>query len=178
MTKAAADAGRPAPRIVVGLPVRLTNDPEHAREDANRELAIYGQLPSYRAMLDREGAANPGDIAMVGDEAALTEGVRRVRDAGSPTSRLPRLAHRRKSSGHWSSWPAVPSADPSGGAVHNSDAENARTMPPLVRTRFGRGAHTRDRATTPKERGTRTCPPPPVLGTSLQSTLLTLGDRA
>ena len=83
VTKAAADAGRPAPRIVVGLPVRLTNDPERAREEANREFAIYGQLPSYRAMLDREGAANPGDIAMVGDEVALTEGVQRVRDAGA-----------------------------------------------------------------------------------------------
>ena len=83
VTKAAADAGRPAPRIVVGLPVRLTNDPERAREEANREFAMYGQLPSYRAMLDREGAANPGDIAMVGDEAALTAGVQRVRDAGA-----------------------------------------------------------------------------------------------
>ena len=83
VTKAAADAGRPAPRIVVGLPVRLTNDPERAREEANRQFAMYGQLPSYRAMLDREGAANPGDIAMVGDEAALTAGVQRVRDAGA-----------------------------------------------------------------------------------------------
>ena len=83
VTKAAAGAGRPAPRIVVGLPVRLTNDPERARDEANRLFAMYGQLPSYRAMLDREGAANPGDIAIVGDEAALTAGVQRVRDAGA-----------------------------------------------------------------------------------------------
>ena len=34
-------------------------------------FAIYGQLPSYRAMLDREGAAGPGDVAIVGDEDAV-----------------------------------------------------------------------------------------------------------
>jgi F420-dependent oxidoreductase-like protein len=83
LTKAAADAARRAPRVVVGLPMRLTNDPAGAREEANRDFVIYGQLPSYRAMLDREGAANPGDIAIVGDEAALTAGVQRIKDAGA-----------------------------------------------------------------------------------------------
>jgi hypothetical protein len=39
-------------------------------------------LPSYRAMLDREGVAGPGDIAMVGDEAALRAGIARLRDIG------------------------------------------------------------------------------------------------
>ena len=29
---------------------------------------MYGQLPSYRAMLDREGAAGPADVAVVGNE--------------------------------------------------------------------------------------------------------------
>jgi 5,10-methylenetetrahydromethanopterin reductase len=81
--KAAADAGRPSPRIVVGLPIRLTNDPDGAREQANRDFVIYGQLPSYRAMLDREGAANPGDIAILGDEATLSAALRRVQDAGA-----------------------------------------------------------------------------------------------
>jgi len=36
-------------------------------------FAIYGQLPSYRAMLDREGAAGPGDVAIVGDEDTVAE---------------------------------------------------------------------------------------------------------
>ena len=83
VTKAAADAGRPAPRVVVGLPIRLTSDPDAARAEANELFVIYGQLPSYRAMLDREGAANPGDIAVVGDEAALTAALRRVESAGA-----------------------------------------------------------------------------------------------
>ena len=79
---AAEEAGRPAPRIAVGLPVSVTADPDAAREVANKTFAIYGQLPSYRAMLDREGAAAPGDVAIVGDEDAVRAGVERVLDAG------------------------------------------------------------------------------------------------
>ena len=50
---------------------------------ANDQFAIYGTLPSYAAMLEREGAASPGDIALVGDETALTAGLQRVEDAGA-----------------------------------------------------------------------------------------------
>ena len=68
---------------VAGLPFCLTNDPDAARARAANELLIYGQLPSYRAVLDREGAAGPADIAVVGDEAALAAGVQRMADAGA-----------------------------------------------------------------------------------------------
>ena len=44
---------------------------------------MYGGLPSYRAMLDREGAAGPGDVAIVGDEAAVEAGIRAMADAGT-----------------------------------------------------------------------------------------------
>ena len=71
ITAAAADAGRPAPRVVCLLPVCVTGDPDGARERAAQMFSIYGQLPSYRAMLDQEGAAGPGDVAIVGDEAAV-----------------------------------------------------------------------------------------------------------
>jgi F420-dependent oxidoreductase-like protein len=79
---AAEDAGKPAPRIAVGLPVSVTTDADAAREAAAKTFAVYGQLPSYRAMLDREGAAGPGDVAIVGDEEAVTAGIRRVFEAG------------------------------------------------------------------------------------------------
>ena len=59
ISAAASAAGRPSPRIVCSLPVCVTGDPAAARASADKELAIYGQLPSYRAMLDREGAAGP-----------------------------------------------------------------------------------------------------------------------
>jgi F420-dependent oxidoreductase-like protein len=79
---AAAAAGRPQPRVVAGLPVVLTTDVDAARKKIAEMLAIYGMLPSYRAMLDREGVAGAGDIAMVGDEAALRAGIARLRDVG------------------------------------------------------------------------------------------------
>ncbi|MCW2881074.1 MAG: Coenzyme F420-dependent N10-methylene tetrahydromethanopterin reductase-like protein [Sphaerisporangium sp.] len=68
ITEAARGAGRPAPRIVCALPVAVTADKDAARARVGEVFAIYGQLPSYRAMLDREGAEGPADVAIVGDE--------------------------------------------------------------------------------------------------------------
>jgi 5,10-methylenetetrahydromethanopterin reductase len=70
---AAAEAGRERPRVVCVLPVCVSDDPQAARERANHVFAIYGQLPSYRAMLDKEGAAGPGDIAITGSEDQVAE---------------------------------------------------------------------------------------------------------
>jgi F420-dependent oxidoreductase-like protein len=83
ISAAANAAGRAAPRVVAGFPIVLTNRPDEARQRIGAALAVYGQLPSYRAMLDREGVANPGDLAIVGDEAALRDGLARVSDAGA-----------------------------------------------------------------------------------------------
>lgn len=79
---AAEKAGRPAPRIVAALPVCVTDDVDAARQRAAKEFAMYGQLPSYRAMLDREGAATPGDIAVVGDEDTVRATVADIESAG------------------------------------------------------------------------------------------------
>jgi 5,10-methylenetetrahydromethanopterin reductase len=79
---AAAAAGRPSPRVVCVLPVCVTSDPAAARASAAEQFAIYGQLPSYRAMLDREGAAGPADVAMVGDEDAVAAQILALADAG------------------------------------------------------------------------------------------------
>ena len=82
ITEAARKAGRPAPRIVAGLPVCVTSDPAAARETAGRMFARYGQLPSYRATLDRGGAAGPEEVAIVGDEAEVERQLRAFADAG------------------------------------------------------------------------------------------------
>ena len=79
---AAEAAGRPRPRIVAGLPVCVTADPDAARARADRVFQIYGVLPSYRAMLDREGAAGPGDVAVVGDEHAVAAQLEHLADIG------------------------------------------------------------------------------------------------
>jgi F420-dependent oxidoreductase-like protein len=83
ITKAAEAAGRPAPRVAVGLPVAVTADPDGARAVADRTFAIYGQLPSYRAMLDREGAEGPAQVAIVGDEESVANQIRAIAEAGA-----------------------------------------------------------------------------------------------
>ena len=83
ISAAAEAAGRPAPRVVVALPVCVTDDVDRARATAAEEFSVYGTLPSYRAMLDRERAAGPGDVALVGDEAAVTEQIAALDVAGA-----------------------------------------------------------------------------------------------
>ena len=83
ISKAAADAGRPAPRVVVGLPVALTEDADAARDRFAPQVTGYGALPSYRAMFDIEGADRPADVALFGDEAALDKALDGLRDAGA-----------------------------------------------------------------------------------------------
>ena len=80
--QAAQEAGRPDPRVVCILPVCVTDDPDSARSRAARVFEIYGQLPSYRAMLDREGAQGPGDVAITGDEGSVEAQIRALEDAG------------------------------------------------------------------------------------------------
>ena len=80
---AAKEAGRPAPRVIAGFPVVLTDDVEGARARVDEILQIYGQLPSYRAMMDREGAANPSDIALIGNAAALDARIDRIAASGA-----------------------------------------------------------------------------------------------
>ena len=82
LRQAAADAGRPQPRIVVGLPVAVCDDAEEGRAEAARQFAGYGQLPNYRRILDHGAADGPGDAAIVGDEAAVTAQLQAVVDAG------------------------------------------------------------------------------------------------
>ncbi len=80
---AAAEAGRPVPQIGVGLPVCVTDDVAGARATAAETFAVYGHLPSYRAMLDREGAAGPAEVAVVGSASEVTAQVRRLADIGA-----------------------------------------------------------------------------------------------
>jgi 5,10-methylenetetrahydromethanopterin reductase len=80
---AAEKAGRPAPRVGVALPVSVTTDIEAGRERVNQEFAIYPSLPSYKAMLDKEGAASPADVAFIGDEDAVRASIERLAAAGA-----------------------------------------------------------------------------------------------
>ena len=60
----------------------MTTNIDDARQKIGNDLTIYGQLPSYRAMLDREGVDGPADLAIVGDENTLRGEIKRFEDAG------------------------------------------------------------------------------------------------
>ncbi len=82
INQAAASAGKGEAVIAAGFPIVLTNDADSAREMIAKELQIYGMLPSYRAMLDREGIQGPADLAFAGDEKLLRDRIRQLRDIG------------------------------------------------------------------------------------------------
>ena len=81
--KAAADKhGRDSARVIAALPVCVTKDVAAAHERAAKVFVIYGQLPSYRAMLDKEGAAGPADIAIAGSESEVLDRISALADMG------------------------------------------------------------------------------------------------
>ena len=82
ITRAAQAADRRPPRIIVGLPICVTDDVAAARARAARNFAMYGQLPSYRAMLDREGAEGPADVALIGPEPEIERQLTEIEQAG------------------------------------------------------------------------------------------------
>ncbi|MAP36327.1 MAG: LLM class F420-dependent oxidoreductase [Chloroflexi bacterium] len=83
INRAAEGAGRDNPRIVAAVPVAVTGDRPAAFRQANDYFGRYGQLPSYRAMLDREGVESPAEMALVGDEEEVAEQLRAYADAGT-----------------------------------------------------------------------------------------------
>ncbi len=85
LRSAAAAANRPQPLVVASLPVCITDSPGPIREAIDAGSALYGQLPSYRAMFDREGVNGPGDVALVGDEAQVLDALLDLEDAGVTT---------------------------------------------------------------------------------------------
>jgi len=82
ITAAATAAERPEPRIAAGFPVYVTDDVEAGRKRAADIYSIYGTLPSYRAMLDREGAGGPEAVAMVGNEDSVRAQINHLAEIG------------------------------------------------------------------------------------------------
>ena len=80
---AAERESRPRPQVVAAIPVCIHTDKEVAVEHAKRDFGFYGDLPSYRAMLDREGLENSWDIALTGSFEQVAEGMQEYVDAGA-----------------------------------------------------------------------------------------------
>ncbi|MGB3474806.1 MAG: LLM class F420-dependent oxidoreductase [Mycobacterium sp.] len=84
INKAAADAGKPQPRIVAGIPVTLcaNSEIEAAKDRANRILAEAETSPNYQRLLDRGSARNVGDLCAAGDEESILKRFKQFADAG------------------------------------------------------------------------------------------------
>jgi F420-dependent oxidoreductase-like protein len=85
ITRAAAGAGRPAPRVIAGVPVALCpkDEVDAAREWSNRVLGHAEYSPNYQRLLEHGDATDVGDILAAGEESAVVERLRAFRDAGA-----------------------------------------------------------------------------------------------
>ncbi|MCF2532584.1 TIGR03564 family F420-dependent LLM class oxidoreductase [Yinghuangia soli] len=79
---AAEAAGRPAPRVIVGLPVAIVDDAGEAREKAARMFAMYQEIPAYQRVLGLGDAGSPANVALIGDEKTVAARLRSYTDGG------------------------------------------------------------------------------------------------
>ncbi|OAN37815.1 TIGR03564 family F420-dependent LLM class oxidoreductase [Mycolicibacterium iranicum] len=82
LTAVAEEAGRPVPQVIVGLPVAITDDAAATRAEVNSTFSVAGELPRYRAMVEKEGVASIADLCLIGDEAEVARGLKRFADLG------------------------------------------------------------------------------------------------
>jgi F420-dependent oxidoreductase-like protein len=84
LTRAAEGAGRPAPRVVAGVPMCLCRDDEidAAVDRTNRILAEAEVSPNYQRLLDHGDARSIGDILAAGSESTIEKRLRAFADAG------------------------------------------------------------------------------------------------
>lgn len=70
-------------RILAAVPAVVTDEPDAVRALAVEQMSFYGQIPSYRKILDAEGVDHAADLALIGDEKTVLDGLRRYYDAGA-----------------------------------------------------------------------------------------------
>jgi F420-dependent oxidoreductase-like protein len=83
IAKAAADAGRPKPRVIASVPVLVSDDVDAARAVAAQHLAFYAAIPSYQKVIAREGVGSIADLAVVGPPESVARQLRSYLDAGA-----------------------------------------------------------------------------------------------
>ena len=85
ISQAAAGVGKPAPRVVAGVPVVLCGNDEvdGARTWANQALGHAEYSPNYIRLLEHGDATDVGDLLAAGDESAVVARLRGFRDAGA-----------------------------------------------------------------------------------------------
>lgn len=82
LRRAAETAGRPEPRVVVGIPVCVTDDVAGARERLAGIMARSASMPAYARQLAAEGLDDPCDLVVLGDEPTVLAHLERFAAAG------------------------------------------------------------------------------------------------
>jgi len=84
ITRAASEAGRPAPRIVAGMPVAVCErgQVDEARAAARARWGFAENAPAYQQLLTHGDAADISDVLIAGDEEAILRKLHSLRDAG------------------------------------------------------------------------------------------------
>lgn len=84
ITRAAESAGRPSPRVIVGIPVALVDDLEAGRAEAAALFDAYNSISTYQRIMARGGeGVTPREIAIVGTERDVAARLRAYADAGA-----------------------------------------------------------------------------------------------
>ncbi|GAA1689299.1 TIGR03564 family F420-dependent LLM class oxidoreductase [Kribbella yunnanensis] len=78
-----AAVGRPRPEVIAAATVAVTNDPDATRAWIHDRFGMAGEMPAYRAVLDRGGLAGPEDTAVLGDEETVAREIERFANAGA-----------------------------------------------------------------------------------------------
>ena len=82
LRRAADRAGRPPPRVIVGIPVCVTDDPASARKRLAPMMERVATMPSYARKVAAEGIDDPVDLVALGNEDRVGEHLSRFVEAG------------------------------------------------------------------------------------------------
>ena len=83
ITQAAADAGRPAPRIISAVVACITDDADAARSRIAATSKPYATMPAFKEMLTREGVTSQVDLGLIGDEKTARDTAKAFIAAGA-----------------------------------------------------------------------------------------------
>jgi F420-dependent oxidoreductase-like protein len=84
ITRAAEQAGRATPRVIVGIPIALVDDVDAGREDAAALFDAYNSISTYQRIIARGGEdVTPREIAIVGTGRDVIARLRAYADAGA-----------------------------------------------------------------------------------------------
>jgi F420-dependent oxidoreductase-like protein len=87
INRAAADGGRPTPRVIAMVSVAVTSgtdaDNEAARSAAADSMGMYDMVPSYQKVMAREGVSKAGELAVIGTAESVTRQLTAYLDAGA-----------------------------------------------------------------------------------------------